>query len=69
MNRKDFEKAKRFRYQLMGWDEKSGIPTENKLVDLELGCLVNNYNLRGDKVEKKGDNRSRKREFRLYPWP
>ena len=40
MNRKDFEKAKRFRYQLMGWDEKSGIPTESKLVDLELDWLV-----------------------------
>ena len=40
MNRKDFEKAKRLRYQLMGWDEKSGIPTQSKLVDLELDWLV-----------------------------
>lgn len=40
IDKKDFQKAVRLRYQLMGWDPDSGIPTPAKLIELGLGWLI-----------------------------
>jgi len=40
MDKKDFEKAIKTRYSIMGWDEKTSIPTKGKLIDLGLDWLV-----------------------------
>ncbi|MCK5767315.1 MAG: hypothetical protein KAH35_02935, partial [Candidatus Atribacteria bacterium] len=36
----DFQKALRLRYEMMGWDVNTGIPTEAKLTELGLDWLV-----------------------------
>jgi len=41
INKEDFQKALRLRYQLIGWDVDSGIPTRSKLIELGLDWLVN----------------------------
>jgi len=40
INKKDFQKALRLRYQLMGWDPDTGIPTPAKLIELGLHWLI-----------------------------
>ena len=40
INKKDFKKAVKTRYGLMGWDEKTSAPNKGKLVDLGLDWLV-----------------------------
>jgi len=40
INKEDFQKALTLRYQLMGWDPDSGIPTPAKLIELGLDWLV-----------------------------
>ena len=40
INKKDFEKAIKLRYELMGWDSDSGIPTPAKLIELDLDWLI-----------------------------
>jgi aldehyde:ferredoxin oxidoreductase len=40
INKKDFEKAIRFRYELMGWNPDNGIPTTAKLIELGLDWLI-----------------------------
>jgi len=40
INKEDFQKALRLRYELMGWDANSGIPTRSKLIELGLDWLV-----------------------------
>ena len=39
LDRKDFEEAKRLRYELMGWNP-NGEPTRGKLIELDLGWLI-----------------------------
>jgi len=41
INKEDFEKAIRLRYELMGWNPDNGIPTIAKLIELSLDWLVN----------------------------
>ena len=41
INKKDFQKAIRLRYELMGWDADTGIPTTSKLIELGLDWLIN----------------------------
>ena len=41
INKEDFQKALRLRYQLMGWDPDTGIPTPAKLIELGLDWLIN----------------------------
>lgn len=40
INKKDFEKAIRLRYELMGWNPDTGIPTPTKLIELGLDWLI-----------------------------
>ena len=40
INKKDFEKAIRLRYELMGWNPDNGIPTTAKLIELGLDWLI-----------------------------
>jgi len=40
INKEDFQKALRLRYQLMGWNPDSGIPTPVKLIELDLDWLI-----------------------------
>ena len=40
INKKDFEKAIRLRYQLVGWNADTGIPTTAKLIELGLDWLI-----------------------------
>jgi len=40
IGKKDFEKAIKLRYELMGWDVDTGIPTTSKLIELGLDWLV-----------------------------
>jgi len=40
INRENFQKAIKLRYELMGWDSKTGIPSEAKLIELGLQWLV-----------------------------
>jgi len=40
INKKDFEKAIKLRYQLMGWNPDTGIPTPAKLIELDLDWLI-----------------------------
>lgn len=40
INREDFQKALRLRYELMGWDADTGIPTPAKLLELGVDWLV-----------------------------
>jgi len=40
INKEDFQKAVRLRYQLMGWNPDSGIPTPAKLIELDLEWLI-----------------------------
>ncbi len=40
INREDFQKAIRLRYELMGWDPDTGLPTPAKLIELGLNCLL-----------------------------
>ena len=40
INKKDFEKAIKLRYELMGWDPDTGIPTTAKLIELGLDWLI-----------------------------
>jgi len=40
INKEDFQKALRLRYQLMGWDPDTGIPTPAKLIELGLDWLI-----------------------------
>ena len=40
INKEDFQKALRLRYQLMGWDADTGIPTPVKLIELGLNWLM-----------------------------
>jgi len=40
INRKDFQKALRLRYELMGWNPDTGIPTTAKLIELGLDWLI-----------------------------
>ena len=41
INKEDFQKALRLRYQLMGWNPDTGIPTPAKLIELGLDWLIN----------------------------
>jgi aldehyde:ferredoxin oxidoreductase len=41
IDKKDFQKALRLRYELMGWNPDSGIPTPAKLIELNLDWLSN----------------------------
>jgi aldehyde:ferredoxin oxidoreductase len=40
INKKDFEKAIKLRYELMGWKADTGIPTPAKLIELGLDWLI-----------------------------
>ncbi|MBA7559503.1 aldehyde ferredoxin oxidoreductase [Candidatus Atribacteria bacterium 1244-E10-H5-B2] len=40
IDKKDFEKALRLRYELMGWNADTGIPTTAKLIELGLDWLI-----------------------------
>lgn len=40
IERTDFEKLKSEYYQLRGWEVKSGLPTDTRLRDLELGDVA-----------------------------
>ncbi|MCK5767705.1 MAG: aldehyde ferredoxin oxidoreductase family protein [Candidatus Atribacteria bacterium] len=40
IDKEDFQKALRLRYEMMGWDVNTGIPTEAKLTELGLDWLV-----------------------------
>jgi len=40
INKEDFQKAIRLRYQLMGWDPDTGIPTPAKLLEFGLDWLI-----------------------------
>ena len=40
INKEDFQKAIRLRYEIMGWDADSGIPTPAKLIELGLDWLI-----------------------------
>ena len=40
INKKDFEKAIKLRYELMGWNANTGIPTPAKLIELGLDWLI-----------------------------
>ena len=40
INKKDFEKAIKLRYELMGWNPDTGIPTSAKLIELGLDWLI-----------------------------
>ena len=40
INKEDFQKALRLRYQLMGWNPDTGIPTPAKLLELSLDWLI-----------------------------
>ncbi len=40
INKEDFQKAIRLRYELMGWDPDTGIPTPAKLIELGLDWLI-----------------------------
>ena len=40
INKKDFKKAIRLRYELMGWNPDTGIPTPAKLIELGLDLLI-----------------------------
>ena len=40
IDKEDFQKALRLRYEMMGWDVNTGIPTEAKLIELGLDWLV-----------------------------
>ncbi|MBC8500114.1 MAG: aldehyde ferredoxin oxidoreductase family protein, partial [Candidatus Atribacteria bacterium] len=40
INKKDFEKAIKLRYELMGWNPDTGIPTSAKLIELDLDWLI-----------------------------
>ncbi len=40
INKKDFEKAIKLRYELMGWNTDTGIPTPAKLIELGLDWLI-----------------------------
>ena len=40
INKKDFEKAIKLRYELMGWNPDTGIPTTAKLIELGLDWLI-----------------------------
>lgn len=40
INKKDFKKAIRLRYELMGWNPDNGIPTPAKLIELGLDWLI-----------------------------
>jgi len=40
INKEDFEKALRLRYELMGWNADTGIPTSAKLIELNLDWLI-----------------------------
>jgi aldehyde:ferredoxin oxidoreductase len=40
INKKDFEKALRLRYELMGWNPDNGIPNSVKLIELGLDWLI-----------------------------
>jgi len=41
INKEDFQKAVRLRYQIMGWNPDTGIPTPAKLLELGLDWLIN----------------------------
>lgn len=43
INKEDFQKAVRLRYQMMGWNPDTGIPTPAKLIELGLDWLVNEF--------------------------
>jgi len=43
INKEDFQKALRLRYQMMGWDPDTGIPAPAKLIELGLDWLVNEF--------------------------
>jgi len=40
INKEDFQKAIRLRYQMMGWNPDTGIPTPAKLIELGLDWLI-----------------------------
>jgi aldehyde:ferredoxin oxidoreductase len=40
INKEDFQKALRLRYELMGWNPDTGIPTPAKLIELGLDWLI-----------------------------
>ncbi|GAG69874.1 unnamed protein product, partial [marine sediment metagenome] len=40
INKEDFKKALRLRYQLMGWNPDTGIPSTAKLIELGLDWLI-----------------------------
>jgi len=41
INKEDFEKAIKLRYELMGWNQDTGIPAPAKLIELGLDCILN----------------------------
>jgi len=40
INKEDFEKALKLRYELMGWNADTGVPTPAKLIELNLDWLI-----------------------------
>jgi len=40
INKEDFQKAIKLRYELMGWNQDTGIPTPAKLIELGLDWLI-----------------------------
>ncbi len=40
INKEDFQEAVRLRYQMMGWNPDTGIPTPTKLIELGLDWLI-----------------------------
>ncbi|MCJ7789639.1 MAG: aldehyde ferredoxin oxidoreductase C-terminal domain-containing protein [Candidatus Atribacteria bacterium] len=40
INKEDFEKDLKLRYELMGWNPDSGVPTPAKLIELNLDWLI-----------------------------
>jgi len=40
INKEDFRKAIKLRYELMGWDANTGVPSYGKLLELGLSWLI-----------------------------
>ena len=47
IEREDFKKLKSEYYELRGWDVESGLPTESKLQELELGDVADDLKAKG----------------------
>jgi len=45
LDKEEFDRAITLYYQMMGWDGKTGIPTEGKLHELNLGWTLDYVNI------------------------